>query len=254
MGIEKTSSVILSILPYRESSCIITLFTSDHGRVSGIAKGVRRNSKQTLPLERGFLIEHVVYFKSGRELQTLGDIRIDNYFPSVRGNLEKTTLRDIAFELLLLSITQSDPNPELFSLLTSFLDNLENSGSRGESFSVLWRFVFDFMVLMGFGVGFDKCTRCGEERIREEGGYLLVEKGTMICGRCAPDYSLSKSNWMPGSTASYLLRNGSSAGKFDYSTENLIRLSVLAVDYCRFHLDIRRELKAVGFLREMLEF
>jgi hypothetical protein len=69
---------------------------------------------------------------------------------------------------------------------------------------------------------------------KDRGRVFSVEKAVMICGRCAPDYSLSKSNWIPGSAVSYLLKKESSAGKFDYSTENLIRLSVLAVDYCRF--------------------
>jgi DNA repair protein RecO len=250
MSIEKTASVILSVLPYRESSFITNLFTSEYGRISGIAKGIRRNTKQSVPFERGFLIEHVIYLKPNRELQILSDIRIGNFFPCIRGNLEKTTLRDIAFEILLSSVTLSEPHPELFELLSRFLFSLDEArGIHEEQFSILWKFIFDFTAMMGLGVDFGRCFKCGSLDIVADGGFLMTQKGAMICRRCAPQFS--PSGWIPSEIVSYLLSGHFPSGPSRISFPELLRLTRLAVYYCRFHLDIRKELRSLDFLQQM---
>ena len=84
MGAEKTKALILQVLPYRESSCILYLFTEKHGLIHGIAKGIRRKkSKQDL-IERGFLVELIVYIRPHRELHTLSSIHVLEFFSAVR--------------------------------------------------------------------------------------------------------------------------------------------------------------------------
>ena len=124
MSAEKTDSVILSVAPYRETSCILRLFTHTHGLVHGIAKGARGGGKSSTPLDRGFLLESLLYYKPNRELHTLGSPHVTNFFPAIRSDITKSALRDVALELYLKSITQSEPHPELFELLVSFLTGM----------------------------------------------------------------------------------------------------------------------------------
>ncbi len=248
MGIQKTSAVILSMLPYRESSAIVPLYTNEYGRVNGIAKGVRKRSKNALPLERGFLVDLILYIKQGRDLHTLADINICDYYPVIRGDLYKTAIRDAAFELLLKSVMASEPHPELFSLLQQFLSSLQSTDIT-ENFAFLWKFYLKTAELLGFAVRLDCCRCCGREILISEGGFLAVENGSLYCCRCGANRSLPET-YIQGAVLQKL--NGSSS-PLQLHSDELIRLTRLAASYCRFHLDIHPEFKSLKFIEQIAE-
>lgn len=234
------------MLPYRESSAIATLYTNEYGRVNGIAKGVRKRSKNSLPLERGFLVDLVLYIKQGRDLHTLADISIYDYYPGIRGDLYKTAIRDAAFELILKSVMASESHPELFSLLQQFLVSLQSTDIT-ENFALLWKFYLKAAELLGFAARFDYCRCCGREILIPEGGFLEVENGCLYCCRCGANRSLPET-FIQGAVLQKL--NGSSI-PLKLSSAELIRLTRLAASYCRFHLDIRPEFKSLRFIEQI---
>ncbi len=247
MGIQKTSAVILSVLPYLESSTIVSLYTDDHGRVNGIAKGVRKNSKNSLPLERGILIDLILYAKHGRELHTLTDIHILEYYPCIRVDLYKTAIRDAAFELLLKPVMLSEPHPELFSLLQQFLNLLQSADTMESCFVLLWRFYFKIAELLGFAIHFESCRSCGQDRLFSEGGFLAVESGGLYCNKCAQKRSLPDT-FIQGTV---LQKLAGTSLPLKCSFRELVRLSRLAASYCRFHLEIKPEFKSLEFIEQM---
>ena len=42
MASEKTRAIVLRVVPFSESSCVLTLFTEDFGKRSALAKGAWR--------------------------------------------------------------------------------------------------------------------------------------------------------------------------------------------------------------------
>ena len=108
MSINKTLHLVLAVMPYRETSSIVTLLSRRFGRVSGIARGVRRSPQAPLTLERGQLVELVLYLKPHRELHTIGAVSVVDYFPSIRADMGKMALRDACFELMLKTATASE--------------------------------------------------------------------------------------------------------------------------------------------------
>ncbi len=249
MGIEKTRAVILSMLPYRESSAIVTLYTNEYGRVNGIAKGVRKRSKNSLPLERGFLIDLILYIKQGRDLHTLADINICDYYPGIRGDLYNTAIRDAAFELLLKSVMASESHPELFSLLQQFLLSLQTTDITENRFALLWNFYMKTAELLGFALRFDCCRCCGRKILISEGVFLIVESGGLYCTRCG-EVNRSLPDAYIQSTVLQKLNGSSSPLKLP--SDELMRLTRLAASYCRFHLDIRPEFKSLKFIEQIV--
>lgn len=234
------------MLPYRESSVIVTLYTNEFGRVNGIAKGVRKRSKNSLPLERGFLVDLILYVKQGKDLHTLADINIYDYYPGIRGDLYKTAIRDAAFELLLKSVMASESHPELFSLLQQFLTLLQSTDIT-ENFALLWKFYLKTAELLGFAVRLDCCRCCGREILTSEGGFLVVESGSLYCGRCGVN-RVSPESYIQGTVLQKL--NGSTS-PMELPSDELMRLTRLAASYCRFHLDIRPEFKSLKFIEQI---
>lgn len=253
MSAEKIESIILSATPYRETSCILRLFTRTRGLVHGIAKGVRRSGGKSTPtpLDRGLLLDALLYHRPNRELHTLGSLHIANFFHGIRSDLTKSALRDIALELYIKSITEPAPHPELFDLLDDFLagldgggdnvntnniidtvcvvhsDNNANSGNNSyvndiadrhntaNSFIMLWRFIRGYCEHAGFGIDAENHAGSGiDPRIAK----IISEDGA------ARPYSR-------------------------YSKGECINITEQLLLYCRRHFDIRTTFNSMEFIR-----
>jgi DNA repair protein RecO len=213
LSAEKTESVILSVAPYRETSCILRLYTPARGLVHGISKGARKSAKSA-PLDRGFLIESLVYYKPNRELHTLGSPSVINFFPAIRSDITKSSLRDIALELYLKTIPQSDPHPELFELIVDFFIDIEGMYNSELLFPYLWRFICRYCLLMGFGIDI---------------------KNYKICGI---DDDIIK--FIEGSNYDINLQINDS-----------LRITESLLQYCQRHFDIRTSFKSFEFIKTM---
>ncbi len=44
MSSEKATAIVLRVVEFSETSCVVTLFTEDFGKVGALAKGARRPS------------------------------------------------------------------------------------------------------------------------------------------------------------------------------------------------------------------
>ena len=105
MTVDKTKAFVLQATPYRESSCLVYLYSDRHGLVHGIAKGVRGKKAGQFCLERGFLVELLLYAKPHRELHTIAGVSVVGFYPGIRTNLYKNAVRDVAFEVIMKSMS-----------------------------------------------------------------------------------------------------------------------------------------------------
>ncbi|HMA65115.1 MAG TPA: DNA repair protein RecO, partial [Chitinispirillaceae bacterium] len=200
MSIDKTSAVVVSVIPWRETSVVVKLFTKEHGMISAAAKGVKRSRQLHTPIERGQIIDTLVYVHHNRTMQTLADTQIVAFYQSIRSDLEKTALRDLVLELLQKSIHDTNAHPELFELLVRCFTQLDESKERNETFASVWNYMRDFACLLGFGLTLEQCVSCGSAMdIHPYGGYLLIEQGGLVCRSCncgilSPDYFVGSSS------------------------------------------------------------
>jgi DNA repair protein RecO len=246
MSAQKVTAIVLTLTPYRETSCILRLFTRTHGLVHGIAKGARKDSK-SVPLDRGFLLEALLYYRPNRELHTLGSLQVTDFFSDLRTDIVRSALRDIALELYLKSITQSEPHPELFDLIVSFLKSLE-SARRDLIFPLLWHFINRYCFLAGFGIDIEECQPCGAD-ITKDGGVLDIAAGVLICKKCAPERIHTQAG-LDAPVIGFLeeidVNQNVSLQKNEY-----LRITELLLSYCRHHFDIRGSFNSLEFIKSI---
>lgn len=256
MSIEKTPCIVLSVMPYRETSSIATLLSRAHGRVSGIAKGIRRQTaSMPLALERGLLIESMLYVKPHRDLHTMGETTVLRYFSNIRTDLGRLTLRDVAFELVLKSVTASDTHGELFDFVLAFLERLETVPLTHDApVHLLWSFFYGWSFHCGFALNLRECVRCAGGHVGTEGGSVSHEQGGLVCGGCGKN---SRSSFLPPEVAAFLLatENGENTPPFSasFTPREQLRITRLLADYCRYHFDMRSDFKSLGFMESMME-
>jgi len=244
---QKTSAIILHILPYRETSCILDLLTEHCGIVKGIAKGIKRTGKNYVPIERGLHIETLVYLKAEGGLSTLGSISVNSFYSSIRVDLCKAAVRDALFELILKSLHPGEPHLELFTYVQNLLHAFDKEQEPNSYPLYFWRFCIDFAKHLGIGINTAHCQVCGKDPVTEGGGVLLYQNGAIGCQHCG--HSLSE----PTSLSTQVIRFMRDKTTIYPALAQLPshekqRLTKLFAAYCRYHVDFKTPLKSVTFL------
>lgn len=132
----RADAIVLGRTNYGEADRIITFLTPDHGKVRGIAKGVRKpKSKLAAGIELLSVCD--VLFLVGRsDIYTVASTRLRTYFGQIVKDLERT---EIAYRLIKLinKSTADAPERAYFNLLEAGLSALDDP-SLDPDITALW--------------------------------------------------------------------------------------------------------------------
>ena len=115
---------------YRESSRLLEFFTSEHGRLTVVAKGARRAKSKFKAVLQPFNLLQISW--SGGELPTLTAAELQNNQVRLEGNALYSGF--YMNELLLRLTAKRDPHPEIFSIFKQTL-----RGLSGEECNIVLR-------------------------------------------------------------------------------------------------------------------
>src|SRR5690606_28430132 len=81
MSSEKTDAIVIRLVEFSESSAVVTLFTRDFGKISGLAKGARRpKSAFESALDLLAVCRIVFLHKSSDALDLLTEAKLERRF------------------------------------------------------------------------------------------------------------------------------------------------------------------------------
>lgn len=112
----KTRAIVLNRTDYSEADRIISVLTPEHGKLSLMARGVRRvNSKLAGGIEL-FSTADISYIKGKGQIGTLTSARLLHYYSNIVNNINRVQL---GYELIKLinRATEDQPESEYFELL-----------------------------------------------------------------------------------------------------------------------------------------
>lgn len=120
MNSKNAVAVILKRMNYGEADRILTVLTRDSGRLSLMAKGVRRSTSKLAGGIELFSESSIQYIKGRGEIGTLVSARILNYYGNIVLSLEASTT---AYSVLSITekITEHSDGPEYYDLLVQAL-------------------------------------------------------------------------------------------------------------------------------------
>ncbi|MEM6647815.1 MAG: DNA repair protein RecO [Bacteroidota bacterium] len=173
--IVRTDAVVLRHMAYGETSQIVTLFTREHGKVSGMAKGARKMPNRFgSALEPMSYVQVVYYHKETRGLQTLTQSTHVQPWLRLTRYLEKLAVGQRMMEVLNGLLEDGEANPSLFNLTVDVLAALD--GAEHHARNLLPYFELQVAIRSGF------TPRLDGDAIRalpEEGGVLDLERGAV---------------------------------------------------------------------------
>jgi DNA repair protein RecO (recombination protein O) len=182
LALVKTEAVVLKSIRLRETSKIATLFTSDYGLVSVVAKGSRLpKGKFGAGLEPFMHVSIVLYMKEGRDLQFLSELDVMEPFLPLHRDLMRFAYGSAVVEFISCVVHGEEKNPALYELLLETLRNV--SLTEQELLSVLlWIFELKACDILGYKPEFSSCVVCkSDERSLSSFAPLL---GGAVCDRC----------------------------------------------------------------------
>lgn len=252
MAIETTRALVLRLYPYRESSAILHLFTESRGRVHVIVRGLINKKTGEQAVDRGQIIETVLYTKGASELETATKIVILKTFPDTARDMEKTALRDTALELAHAAIKENNSHPELFPFFQKFLEWLEGAAVKDANPFGLWLFCTRFSQELGFEINMQACGRCGKAADEYR---LNIPEGILECLLCRTAFDQTAAAKFPALVTNYLrhAKPVPAVLRAELGERALSDITDALADYCRYHFEIAGELRALGFLKSIAE-
>jgi DNA repair protein RecO (recombination protein O) len=184
MASEKTQAIVLRVIEFSETSCVLTLFTEHFGKVSALAKGARRPKG---PFEGALdllaLVRIVFLRKSSEALDLLTEAKLQRRFRSAQRDLSRLYAGYYVAELLSELTDNGDPHPELFALADATLLALD--GGRPVAPAIL-RLEVLALRLLGHLPSLDECVGCGQAVPEQPRTPFGLVAGGVLCSKCRP--------------------------------------------------------------------
>lgn len=182
MKIIEVEGIVVSNTPYKESSKIINIFTSEYGIIGCISKGCKNlKSKLRLPSEKfAYGVFHLYYKENG--LSTLIDGDIKNYFFNIKNDIVKISYLSYLIELAVHTYKESENN-EVYNLLIDSILKIEDNLDPRIITNIL---EVQYLSYLGINLNLDECVKCGSSKVVT----LSMNKGGYVCSNCRENEEL----------------------------------------------------------------
>lgn len=170
---------ILHTRPYRETSFLCELFTAGHGRISVVAKGVRRPKSRGRGLLQPF-IPLIISCVGRGELLTLTDFDASGVAPVLTGRrmISAFYLNELLFRLM----HREDPYPDLFLSYQHALTELEKTKEGHEVQIVLRLFEKSLLKTLGYELQLLKEVESSDVIRSDQDYYFDPARGPLLTG------------------------------------------------------------------------
>ena len=179
----KTTGFVLRTLSYGESDLIVTFYSSDFGKLKGIAKGAKRSKKRFANVFEPFSLTDIIFTRKSRDmLAFIESCDIIDHYHNIRQDMEKTLIASYFIDLTDHFSPEGKKNEKVFQLLQDFLLIL---GSEKASDAIVRFFEMRLLKLTGFEPALDHCIICKTPVTNGNSYYFHAGEGGIKCSVCA---------------------------------------------------------------------
>jgi len=255
----KDQAVCIRDIDWSETSQVVALFTREHGKVRGLAKGSKRTSPGAIArfsggidlLTRG---EVVASTKPTTELAAIVEWDLQDPYRVLREDLAAHRLGMYAGDLVNGLTAEHDAHPRIFEALVGFLEGLGER--RAIPQALLLRFQWAVLEDGGFRPELEKDVRTGEEMEKAKSQAWMVFDARaggvrMAEGKSDGSTTMDAGPWrVRRETIELLRRQGADSAAIlkDAEEESLKRANKLLCVYTRALID--RELPTMRYVLE----
>ena len=182
MASEKSIAIVLRVIEFSETSCVVTMFTRDFGKIGALAKGARRpKSSFEAALDLLAICRVVFIHKSTDTLDLLTEAKLERRFRAGQRDLSRLYAGYYIAELLDKLTDTADPHPELYDLAEDTLTSLEAQASVA---AAVLRFEMQALTILGHAPSLRECVECGRRLPPAARHSFGMTSGGVLCRAC----------------------------------------------------------------------
>ena len=185
MSLYRDEAIVLRTQKLGEADRIITMLTREHGRIRGVAKGVRRTmSKFGARLEPGSHVDIQMY--TGKTFDTITQVEaVMNYGEIISHDYQRWTIASAILETAERFTAQEyEPASQEFQLVVGGMKALAEN--RYDSSLILDAFLLRSLAIGGYAPSMTQCSRCDKPGPHR---YFSLVGGGSVCMECRPSAS-----------------------------------------------------------------
>ncbi len=183
---QNSEALILRRNDWRENDSRVILYTKKFGKLSLVARGAKKfKSKIAGHIEPTNLVNILII--KGKAFDYLGSAIVQNSYLNIKNDLNALYFVGRALFLLDTQVKEEAPDEELFNLLISWLDTVEEktlNGLNREDGELLYNyFALRLMVLLGYKPELYFCSIC-HHKITPNNNFFNLRLGGVIDATC----------------------------------------------------------------------
>jgi DNA repair protein RecO (recombination protein O) len=175
----RCEAIVLGGIDFKEADRILTLYSKEQGKLSVIAKGIRKTTSRL-----GYGLDHLSHVRlmlaQGRTLDVVTGVELIDGHLSLAGNVEAYSYASHIAELVNRLTQDRQENRRIFDLLTGSIKVI----SEGVDPCSVARYTeMSLFSLLGFRVELYLCVNCGRE-LQATANPMSARLGGFLCQAC----------------------------------------------------------------------
>ena len=174
---------VLKSTNYADADKILTLYSDKDGKISAIARGVRKiSSRRSGSLDTLNLV-FLNYYESSTGYRTITEVKHLKSFRHLKDSLVSTEAAYKIAGLVLKQVEEGAPDPKLFTALEKSLSLLDTGEVVPKA--VLAYFYINFKGVLGYSLSLSRCVFCGKKLSKSWSSvWFNPDKGGLVCSDC----------------------------------------------------------------------
>ena len=196
-----SEAFLLHKIEYGEADYILSLFTKDFGKISGLAKHAKRSRKRFGGRLEPFVHLRVRFREKPGGIKFIEDSETIQVFSTIMQDVDLFMYGSFILENVGILLPEEDPNEKMFNLLVETLSALDSNKNPS---NVILKFQLSALSLAGYEPNFDVCVLC--KNLIEQEGFFSIQRGGIVCNECennksngfriSNDFLLAQRDWM----------------------------------------------------------
>ncbi len=177
-------AIVLKRFDYNEFDQMVSVLTSQDGKIKLLAKGVKKITSKNSPFLEPFSLVDFDYI-NGKNFDYLQRLNGVDYFRNLRQSWSKSLVADFSCQFIDSILPINILNSEIFDFLLVWLKFIEKTDQI--NFNFLNYFGFKISQILGWQIKIGQCFQCQKELNSKS--FFVVQDNGFICQNCAKKYS-----------------------------------------------------------------
>lgn len=177
-----SAAIILDCRDHAESDKIVTFFTRDSGRLTGIAKGANRSKKRFVNKLELFSSISITY-SEGRHssLAFISEADLHSSFINLRTDINLYNAASVIREIILMATAEQEGENEIYYLLLWALNSLDEAKPHLKVITIFLLRLYD---VIGYRPDLSGCKFCNMATVLDHKYGFHHMTGGLICNNC----------------------------------------------------------------------